>query len=400
MNSVPRLLDPLPYQRALCDYLHRNERDLWNWFASAEAQADYTEHLRLELLKGTYRLDAETHADLYKLVEEVKDRLELTLPVTVYQAQQSNHLNACLYYIPGEGHIVLFGSVLSLLNAPELKALLGHELAHYHLWQHNGGELLIADRLLQTIGNHPDAAECHVQSARWFRLYTEIYADRGSFHVTEDLHSVISGLVKMQTGLSQVSGASYLKQAEEIFAKTTVKTAELSHPEAFIRARALSLWAERNDEAAERISAMIEGAASLHELDLVAQQKLTATTRKALEQFLRPRWFHTDAVLGHAKLFFDDFKPATEPDDSFVTELNFSDTKLREYVCYLLLDFATADPELDQMPLAAALEFAQRLEIDAAFEKLASKELKLRARDIKRLKAGAQEMLAKAEVAA
>jgi hypothetical protein len=179
-----------------------------------------------------------------------------------------------------------------------------------------------------------------------------------------------------------------------------VKTAELSHPEAFIRARALALWTERNGDATHRISAMIEGSASLDELDLVAQVKLTAATRQLLEQFLRPKWFQTEAVLGHAKLFFDDFKPATGRDDSILSTLKFSDSKLREYICYLLLDFATADPELDEVPLAAALDFAQRLEIDSAFEKLAARELKLRARDIKRVKNAAQELLTKAEVAA
>jgi hypothetical protein len=400
MNSVPRALEPLPYHRALCDYFRRHERELWDWFASAKAQADYTEHLRMELLKGTYRLDAESHSDLYRLLDEVKERLGLEIPVTVYQAQQSNQLNACLYYIPGEGHIVLSGSVLSLLNPAELKSVLGHELAHYHLWQHHDGELLIADRLLQAIAHDPQAGESHVQSARWFQLYTEIYCDRGSLLATNDLHSVVSSLVKIHTGLAQVSGASYLKQADEIFAKASVKTDQLSHPESFIRARALGLWADSETDAVEKIAAMIEGSVALEELDLLAQAKLTQTTRRLLEQFLRPKWFHTEAVLGHAKLFFSDFKPAAAADESFLSNLQFKDNKLREYVCYLLLDLVAADPELDEVPLAAALEFAQKLEMDVQFEKLAAKELKLRARDVKRVKSNAQELLAKAEVAA
>jgi hypothetical protein len=92
MNSIPAQLEPLPYHRTLCAYLRRHERELWNWFASAQAQADYTEHLRLELLKGTYRLDAENHSDLYRLVDEVTERLELKIPVTVYQAQNTTRL--------------------------------------------------------------------------------------------------------------------------------------------------------------------------------------------------------------------------------------------------------------------------------------------------------------------
>jgi len=79
-------LEPLPYQVELRDYLKSQERDLWNWFGSARAQADYTENLRLELLKSTYLLDAESHPELYLGVEEVKARLQLDIPVTVYLA--------------------------------------------------------------------------------------------------------------------------------------------------------------------------------------------------------------------------------------------------------------------------------------------------------------------------
>ena len=70
---------------------------------------------------------------------------------------------------------------------------------------------------------------------------------------------------------------------------------------------------------------------------------------------------------------------------------------MREYFSYILLDFARADPDLDEMPLAAALKLSRQLEFDAQFEKLAAKELKLRVRDVRRIKEQAVEMLAKAE---
>ncbi|HEX5220011.1 MAG TPA: SprT-like domain-containing protein, partial [Verrucomicrobiae bacterium] len=190
METSEQRLEPLPYHVELRDYLKSQERDLWNWFASARAQADYTENLRLSLLKSTYRLDAGSHADLYKSVEEAKARLQLDIPVTVYQAQNSPQPNAALYFIPGEGHVVLSGPVLSLLNAEEIKSVLGHELAHYHLWQWEQGELHIADRLIQAVACDPRAAECHEHTARHFQLYTEIFCDRGSFMVTGDISPV------------------------------------------------------------------------------------------------------------------------------------------------------------------------------------------------------------------
>jgi hypothetical protein len=399
VEQADPILEPLPYHVELRDYLKSQERDLWNWFASAQAQADYTENLRMGLLKSTYRLNMESHPDLFLIVEAVKSRLQLDIPVTVYQAQNAPHPDAALYFIPGEGHIVFSGPVLSLLNTEEIKSVLGHELAHYFLWQWEQGELHIADRLIQAIACDPRASVSHEQTARHFQLYTEIFADRGSLCVTGDVHPVIAGLVKIQTGLTQVSAPAYLKQAEEIFSKDNVTTEGLSHPEAFIRTRALSLWQQQRHDAHPHIAKMIEGADVLDNLDLSGQRRMVKNTRRLLEYFLQPEWFQTPSVLGHAKLFFDDFHPAAAKDALMPDAFKSSDFKTREYLCYVLLDFVTADPELDDMPLAAALELSRQLAFDTQFEKLAAKELKLKIRDVRKIKVQAAEMLAKAEAA-
>jgi len=398
VDALEYNLEPLPYHFELRDYLKSQEGELWNWFASARAKADYAENLRLELLKSTYRLDADGHPELYQSVAEAKARLQLDIPVTLYQAQNSPHLNAALFFLPGEGHVVFSGPVLTLLNAEELKSVIGHELAHYHLWGRDNGEFHIADRLILAVANDPRSAASHEQTARRYQLYTEIFADRGSLGVTGDVNPVVAGLVKMQTGLSQVSAPGYLKQAEEIFAKENVATEGLSHPEAFIRARALALWQEQRNDAAARIIEMIEGMAALDDLDVLGQMRLSAASRRLLEYLLRPKWFQTPAVLGHAKLFFADFQPANSNRRAIPDGLKFTDARLREYLCYLLLDFTKADPDLDEMPLAAALELSRQLELDAEFEKLAAKELKMKVRDVRKIKEQAAELLAKAEV--
>jgi hypothetical protein len=266
------------------------------------------------------------------------------------------------------------------------------------LWRRHGGEFHIADRLLQAVSHDPRAAASHEQTARRYQLYTEMFADRGSLCVTGDLNPVVAGLVKIQTGLVQVSAAGYLKQAEEIFAKGNVATEGLTHPEAFIRARALTLWQEKRENATAQIVEMIEGAAALDELDLPGQAAMAGKTRRLLEYLLQPKWIQTPAVLGHARLFFDDFKPSATRDPAALNELKPGDQKTAEYFCYLLLDFVTADPELDEMPLAAVLQVCELLELENQFEKIAARELKMKARDVKRLKEQATEMLAKAEV--
>lgn len=398
MDAQEYKLEPLPYHVELRQHLKSREPELWNWFASARAQADYMENLRLDLLKSTYRLDAESHPDLYKSVEEAKSRLHLDIPVTLYQAQNSPDPNASLFFMREEGHVVFSGPILSLLNQEELKSVIGHELAHYHLWGSHDGEFHIADRLIHAVANDPRASASHEQTARRFQLYTEIFADRGSLCVTSDVPTVVSGLVKIQTGISHVNASGYLKQAEEIFARGHVATEGLSHPETFIRARALALWQELRDNASIQIAAMIEGKMVLDELDLLGQMRLTKLTRRLLEYFLQPKWLQTAPMLGHARLFFDDFRPVASKDSGIFEELRFNDPKLREYLCYLLLDFVTTDPELDEMPLAAALDLARQLELDSQFEKLAAKELKMKVRDVRRVKEQAAAMLAKVEV--
>ena len=149
MDHTVHGLEPLPYHRELRDYLKSRERELWDWFASAKAKENYTETLRLELLKATYRLDAESSPELYRHADEAKSALGLDIPVTLYQAQESSHLNAVLYFIQGEGQVVFSGPALNVLNPLELKTVIGHELAHYLLWQRDGGDFLIADRLVE-----------------------------------------------------------------------------------------------------------------------------------------------------------------------------------------------------------------------------------------------------------
>jgi hypothetical protein len=396
-DVVGQSLVPLAYHRELRDYLKSNEPDLWRWFASAAAQSNYTESLRLDLLKSTYRLDSESHPELYQNVLEVKARLELDIPVTLYQAQNGLWNNASLYYIPGEGHVVFSGQLLSLLDADERKSVIGHELAHFHLWTREDGEFLIADRLLQAVAADPRATASHAQSARRYRLYTEIFADRGALCATELLHPVIAGLVKIQTGLAQVSAPAYLKQAQELFAGGNVATEQHSHPEAFIRAHALSVWHDQRDDAAATIAAMIEGDDGFESLDVLGQKRLAQATRQMLESLLQPQWFQTPAVLGHAKLYFDDIEPGSKCKPGQLDGLSFLGGATREYLSYVLLDFATADPELEELPLARALELSRELDLNDDFEKLVSKELKIKSREWKRIKDRASDMLATAE---
>jgi hypothetical protein len=70
---------------------------------------------------------------------------------------------------------------------------------------------------------------------------------------------------------------------------------------------------------------------------------------------------------------------------------------LHEYLCYLLLDFAAIDRELEDVPLAAAFRWSERLDIAPQFEKLALKELGIGKRLFNKIKKEAATMLEQAE---
>lgn len=374
-GNLEAALAPFPYQLELVEYLRSAERDLWTWFASAGYLAQYAESIRHELLKATYRFDPAEHPRIYQLAAEAREALGLDVPITIYQATHAEELNAALAFIPGEAHIILHGGVTTLLTDDELKAALAHELTHYLLWDRFDRDLLVAHQMLGAMADHPNAAPSHLESARLFALYLEIHADRGSLFVMRDAMVTVRSLIKIQTGLADVHAESYLRQADEIFARERVKARQLTHPESFIRARALRDWSERGRKSFAETARMIEGTNDLESLDLVAQNRLSRVTRQLLAGFLAPKWFHTDAILGHARKFFPDFQPGGVLDEDLGRDIGAMDPSAQKYLAYTLLDFAVADPELEDVPIAAVLETSSRIGLYDSMLDLLGKEL-------------------------
>jgi hypothetical protein len=116
--------------------------------------------------------------------------------------------------------------------------------------------------------------------------------------------------------------------------------------------------------------------------------------------FLRPAWLQTEPELAHARLFFEDFAPRKDGDETLAADMAGATEKLRDYYCYVLLDFAAADRELEEAPLAAALLLADELELGERFRVLALKELNLRKKQLESLSAEAAMIVAKAQEAA
>lgn len=399
MTSTPfGPLRPPPYLVSIVAHLKADEPQLWEWFSSDNLRRESADGARFELLKSTYRMDRQTHAELYANVDQAARQLGIVAPTTLYQAQQATQANASLAWLSDEVHLVFHGPITSHLSSDELRAVIGHELAHYLLWHDWGREYQIADRILIALANEARAPGTHLATARLFQLYTETFCDRGAFQVCADLHTVITALVKIETGLAQVSAESYLRQAEEIFCHGPTKTDGLTHPECFIRTRAIQLWANRDPQVDLRVAEMIEGPTTFAELDWCAQKRVSNWTRRLIDHFLAHRWVRTPPVLAHARAFFPDYEPSDElPQTGGLKELTTEDSGLRDYFCYVLLDLVAADRDLEEYPLAAALSLADQFGCADRLAEIMLKELRMRKRDLDRIIADRERLLREVE---
>ncbi len=402
-QSPPLPLEIPSYHRAMAGLLRREEPGVWRWLEGAQTRAEHYNACRLNLLKTTVRLDPEGQPELHATLRELLEKLEQRVPATLYQSQAdslgSGLSNAGLLYVPGEVHIIFSGPLLSLLDPTEIRAVLAHELAHFVLLECDGGTYQTASRLIDMSADHPAARNVHLNSARAWSLQTEIFADRVALQLTGDLHICVSSLVKIHTGVPQVHAAGYLRQAEEIFEGSAVQSQGLTHPELFIRARALQLFAAQGPGCEAAVSGLVKSGQDLDGLDWLDQDGLTAVTRRFWLQLLSPSWLRTPALVAHARLFFPDLVWPAPADAEIWAEIKNLAPALREYFLWLLGDVIAVERELEDMPTAVALWVATQLDLETEMEQLLKREFKITARDLKKLKKNAPAMIAAAGAA-
>lgn len=387
-------MEPSSYHRQVSHYLEHNEPELWRWMGNS--QEEHQSALQLHLLKTCYQLSTEAHGPLHDLVADVCNTLQIAPHISLYQATRTESTNVSIYMGKDEAYIIFQGQVLDLLSDVELKAVLGHELSHYLLLQREDRRYWIASQILDRLAMEPDTTNVWISTAIRFQQHTEIYADRGAFRACGDIAPCISSLVKLETGLKQVHAESYLKQADEIFANDIVISDGLSHPQAYIRARALQLHRDDASNAEHTIAGMLAGPLGTDKLDILGQLDVQKITRGVLRKLLAPAWFQTDAVLSLARKYFEDFSPASKPDENDSTALP-AGHQLDEYLSFVLLDFATADTSLEEYPVMATLRLSGQLGVAETFERMLIKEIKLKKTQLSHLKKDAEAMLSKIE---
>lgn len=381
-----RKLAALPYHESVAAYLKAQEPAVWRWSQSAAVQADQVEEMRAVMLRDTYRMEAESHPDVHRICRAAMDVLGIEAPVTIYQAQDGA-MNAALWFVPGEIHLVMHGPILDRLAEEELAALFGHELAHYRLWTEGEGEHHNASRILNHALSYPNIAPSHRETARLLGLATELYADRGAAMAAGAVNPVISMLVRTMTGAGSVDPAAYLRQAEEA-EKSVARSEGASHPELFLRARALSKWWEEGAAAEAWIDERLRGAMSVESLDLLRQKQLTEATGAFLAWFVRGLPTQSAPVQAQARRYFpdlDQLQPGFDPAD-YAAER--ADDSVRQYLVALMLDCAFADPELRDEVLAQAAPVVRRIGAEEQFAQALRRDLQWSKAAVTRLLAG------------
>ncbi|MYZ44391.1 M48 family metalloprotease [Schauerella aestuarii] len=377
-------LTPLPYHQAIVTHLKAAEPDVWAWASSLRVQAAHAADARAQLLRDTYRLTPATHPAVYAAAALACERLGIDAPVTLYQAGAST-MNAALYYLPGEVHVVLQGAILERLNDAELLAVLGHEFAHYRLWSRDAGDYLAADRILNHSDDVTATPESYIESARLYALHTELYADRGAALAAGDSAAAISTLVKVHTGIAVVDATAYLQQALELEDTHARRSAGVSHPETYLRSQAVDMWWQADPGLDDWLRRRLHGPLALHGLDLTGQVTLTAITRGLITYFLQADNVRVEKTLAQARAYFPDWTLGDPPLDPTTLTADLVDPSAADYLHYVMLDLALCDGDVRDAALARALRIARAWEGADGLTHILKRDLKMNKRQLDKL---------------
>lgn len=380
-------LAPFPFHRALRDHFKQRTRT-WEWFSGQKAKDEQIQSQRTALLKNTYRLDPATFARPYELAAAAVKALNVDAQVTLYQEQNTTELNAGIFILDKEAHIVLSGRLMELLTEREMLAVLGHELAHYLFYQLDSTEHEITTRIAYAIANDERTENVHVETARLYRLYLELFCDRGALQATGELEPVLSSLIKLHTGLAQVNTESFIQQAKEAVHAENEGSDNSSHPENYIRCLALHAWSTEGEKAQENIERMVRGPLDINNLDLFRQRDLQKLTHDLLQVAMKPQWIYSTAMAALVGEYMPELKRSSTVfiDESMREAVTNASEGTCNYLCYVLLDIALADNEQEEVPMGHVLEITELLGMQKEFDAILRRELKLGVRELKLLK--------------
>jgi hypothetical protein len=111
-----------------------------------------------------------------------------------------------------------------------------------------------------------------------------------------------------------------------------------------------------------------------------------------LQEYLRPEWLQSTLVVGLVREYFPKgLEPGRGAGENgsggerlagagrerLIDAISRAHPSIRDYFAYVLLDFALADPSLEEMPVGRAFEFAGEMQLTDAYDPIYKKELQL-----------------------
>ena len=373
-------LGPLGYHRGVLGYVRRVDHRAWEaLLPEAEADPELTD----VLLRNTYRLEATSHPGLHEAAQRAAEALDLDVEVEFFQAQGSGAPNASLLHQAGKAVILFEGPLLERLDPAELTAVIGHELAHRLLWTMDAGAYLAVDRLLDAAAGDARTPAQYLETRRRWVMACELFADRGAFKACGELSTTVRALLKIQTGLSGVDPEASYRQADELDLSTGSRGT--SHPEGVARA-----WALKNWLAGEDVEILLTGPLDVDSPDLLDAVLLRELSMDFAAHIAQTEGLRTDTVATFAAGFADppgllgvpggaaprfDEPLAIRPvDGAPIPRPRPLTAATKQYLCYVLLDLATADPEAGDAGLVASMGVARRAGL-TPYDDLADDEL-------------------------
>jgi Zn-dependent protease with chaperone function len=230
--------------------------------------------VRLMFLASAVRTSERQFAHLYDMVRDAAYTLDLEKIPPLYVTQDPMPNAMCIGM--DSPVIVVTTSLVELLDEEEMRAVIGHEVAHAmsgHAVYRT--MLLILTNLATKIAWIPlgNIAILGIITAlkEWFRK-SEISCDRAGLLVGQDLQASMRGLMKLAGGhhLHEMNTDAFLEQAEEYdkagdLRDGVIKLMQLlpqTHPFVAVRVQKLKKWAE-----SEEYSSIMAGAYPRREQD-------------------------------------------------------------------------------------------------------------------------------------
>jgi len=214
--------------------------------------------IRRQLLATSVRLTRGMAPDVYQMLDEPVEKLDIKIPIELYVYSSPQFNAACVKPEDGRLFIMFSSSLLEAFKGSELKFVIGHELGH-HLYNHH--DIPIGYILRGKSRPNPKLA---LELFAWSR-YAEISADRAGAHCAQDLEAVGRALFRLTSGLSddviRFNLDEFLEQVDDMQLVDAqpgqgAPTEDWfsTHPFSPLRVRALKLFSESELAIAEGMS--------------------------------------------------------------------------------------------------------------------------------------------------